>query len=199
MTGKGDSRTSLTLLARLRQNPADEGAWRRFVDRYSPKIETWCRHWGLQQADAQDVAQIVLAALVKQMGSFEYRPSGRFRSWLKTVAYRAWCAFQEDRRKRGWGAGDSGVRQLLESLPAREDFIRQLEEECDRELLELAVEAVQTRVEAHTWEAYRLTALQGLAAEDVAAQLDMKPGAVYVAKSKVIKMLREEIERLEQT
>jgi RNA polymerase sigma-70 factor (ECF subfamily) len=189
----------LTLLERLRQQPADDVAWQRFVERYGPKLEGWCRHWGLQPADAQDVAQSVLTALWKQMANFEYRPSGRFRSWLKTVAYRAWCAFREDHHKRGRGSGDSAVCQLLESTPARDDLLRQLQEECDRELLELAVESVRGRVQEHTWEAYRLMALEELPAEEVASRLQMKAGAVYVAKSKVIKMLREEIERLEAT
>jgi RNA polymerase sigma-70 factor (ECF subfamily) len=192
-----DSDTSLTLLEKLRDNPSDEAAWRRFVARYGPKIEGWCRHWGLQPADAQDVTQNVLVALVKQLGSFEYRPSGRFRSWLKTVAYRAWCAFQEERQRSAPGTGDSAVRLLLESVPARDDFVRHLEEECDRELLDIAVKRVKQRVEPHTWEAYRLTALQGLSGAEVGERLHMKVGAVYVAKSKVARMLRAEVRRLE--
>jgi RNA polymerase sigma-70 factor (ECF subfamily) len=193
------SDTSLTLLGQLRAQPANQAAWRKFVARYGPRIENWCRGWGLQPADAQDVTQNVLAAMVKQMATFEYDPSGRFRSWLKTVAYRAWCVFQQQRQKKARASGDSAVRELLESVPAREDFVQQLEVECDREILDVAIQCVRERVADHTWEAYRLAAMQGLSGEEVAVRLQMKVGAVYVARSKVNKMLQQEIQRLEET
>ncbi|MCI0351682.1 MAG: hypothetical protein L0Z53_19855, partial [Acidobacteriales bacterium] len=53
------------------------------------------------------------------------------------------------------------------------------------------------RVAPHTWEAFRLVAIEGLPVEDVAANVRMQVAMVYVAKSKVQKMLREEIQKLE--
>ena len=49
------SRTSVTLLGRLRQDPKDQAAWNDFVARYQPKILEWCRGWRLQESDAHDV------------------------------------------------------------------------------------------------------------------------------------------------
>ena len=76
-----ESRTSASLLARLRAAPADQAAWAAFVDRYGRKVYGWCRHWGLQEADAEDVTQNVLIELARQMAKFEYRTSGSFRGW----------------------------------------------------------------------------------------------------------------------
>jgi hypothetical protein len=65
-------RTSVTLLEQLRKTPADAASWEVFVDRYGPIILGWCRKWGLQEADALDVSQVVLATLAKAMRTFDY-------------------------------------------------------------------------------------------------------------------------------
>src|SRR5262245_5428098 len=71
-TSTVDWQTSTTLLRRLRLTPADETAWAAFVGRYGGLIYRWCREWGLQPADAEDVTQNVLVELSKQMRSFVY-------------------------------------------------------------------------------------------------------------------------------
>ena len=84
-----ESKTSATLLARLRQVPADQAAWVQFTERYGRKIYAWCRLWNLQQADAEDLTQDVLLKLAEKMQTFDYDPAKSFRGWLKTVARHA--------------------------------------------------------------------------------------------------------------
>jgi RNA polymerase sigma factor (sigma-70 family) len=160
-------------------------------------IFRWCRRWGLQEADAEDVTQNVLVELSRQMRTFEYDPSGRFRGWLKTVARRAWSRFAEGRARAAAGGGEEPTLALLRSPASCEDFLQQLEEESDRELLEKGMERVRQRVRPHTWEAFRLMALEGLSGAEVAGRLGMKTGAVFVARSKVQKMIQEEVRRLD--
>ena len=74
-----DLRTSATLLGRLRGQPTDQEAWSEFVDRYGARIYGWCRRWSLQDADAKDVTQAVLATLCIKMRTFTYDPSLSFR------------------------------------------------------------------------------------------------------------------------
>ena len=150
--------TSTTLLRRVAADPADAAAWDAFVVRYGRILYGWCRRWNLQDADAEDLTQGVLLQLARQMHGFRYDPHGRFRGWLRTVAYRAWVKFLESRKRPGAGTGDSGVWRLLESEPARDEFVRKIEEEADRELMERAASRVRARVMPHTWEAFRLTA-----------------------------------------
>jgi RNA polymerase sigma-70 factor (ECF subfamily) len=85
MSENNDARTSTTLLRRLRENPRDKPAWNEFVDRYGRMIYQWCRHWGLQGADAEDVTQNVLLELALQMRTFVCDPTGGFRGWLKII------------------------------------------------------------------------------------------------------------------
>jgi RNA polymerase sigma factor (sigma-70 family) len=191
------SRTSASLLGRLRQGPTDQIAWAEFVRRYGAQIYRWCRKWNLQEADAQDVTQTVLVKLADKMRSFSYDPSRSFRAYLKTLTHYAWCDFLETRKRPGAGSGDSSVREALESVEAKEDLIAHLHAEFDQELLDEAMERVRERVEAHTWEAFRLTALERQSGAAVADQLGMKVATVFKAKSKVQKMLQEEMRRLE--
>jgi RNA polymerase sigma-70 factor (ECF subfamily) len=191
--------TSTTLLGRLRHDPADQAAWGEFVRRYGPLVYRWCRNWRLQEADAQDVTQAVLTRLAAKMRTFTYDPAQSFRAYLKTLARYAWCDFLEANKAPGAGSGGSDVLKLLETVAAGDDLVQHLNEQFDQELLALAQDQVRQRVEPHTWDAFRLTALEGLSGADAAAQLDMKVATVFKAKSKVQKMLQEEIARLEQS
>jgi RNA polymerase sigma-70 factor (ECF subfamily) len=188
--------TRVTLLARLRQDPTDHAAWDTFVERYGRHIYRWCRRWKLQDADAEDVTQEILAKLARKLRDFHYDPSRSFRGWLKTVAHHAWRDFVDSRRGRA-GAGDGQVWELMQTLEAREDLVQKLEAAFDHELLDAAKLRVRLRVAPHTWEAFRLVALEGMPAAEVAITFRMQVAMVYVAKSKVQKMLQEEIRKLE--
>jgi RNA polymerase sigma-70 factor (ECF subfamily) len=189
--------TSVSLLGKLRQDPRDQEAWRDFVQRYGPKIVRWCRQWKLQEADAEDVTQIVLVKLAQKLGSFQYDPSQRFRGWLKTITYHALSDYVQARRRPGQGGGGDEVAQVLESLEARDDLVRQLGEEFDRELLEEAMRRVERQVAPHHWQAFRLTALENLSGAEAAQRLGMKVATLFTTKSKVQKLIQEEVRRLE--
>jgi RNA polymerase sigma-70 factor (ECF subfamily) len=129
--------TSSSLLGRVCTAPADQEAWSEFVDRYGRKIYGWCRQWGLQEADAEDVTQDVLLRLAAKMRSFAYDPSRSFRGWLRTLTHHAWSDFLYDRKRLGEGAGQE-VLQALEQVEARDDLTRRLDEEFTHALLEEA-------------------------------------------------------------
>jgi RNA polymerase sigma-70 factor (ECF subfamily) len=189
--------TRVTLLARLRQDPTDQAAWGVFVERYGRHIYRWCRQWQLQDADAEDVTQDILVKLAQKLRAFAYDPSRSFRGWLKTLAHHAWRDFVDSPRRARAAAGDRQVWELMQTLEAREDLIQKLQEAFDHELLEAAKVRVRLRVAPHTWEAFRLVALEGLPVAEVAAAVQMQVAMVYVAKGKVQKMLQEEIHKLE--
>jgi RNA polymerase sigma-70 factor (ECF subfamily) len=190
--------TSTTLLARLRQEPADQGAWAEFVRRYGPQVHRWCRHWGLQAADAEDVTQAVLVRLCARMGTFTYDPARSFRAYLRTLARYAWCDFLETSQRPGAGGGGSDVRRLLDTVEAGDDLEQRLGDQFDQELLAQAQAQVRERVEGHTWEAFRLTVVDGLSGAAAAARLGLTVAGVYKAKSRVQQMLHEEVARLDR-
>jgi RNA polymerase sigma-70 factor (ECF subfamily) len=191
-----DLRTSITLLERLGREETDQQAWAEFVRRYGRQIYSWCRRWKLQEADAEDLTQNVLVRLHARLRTFRYDPAQSFRAYLKALTHYAWCDLVQGNRRPGAGSGDSAVLERLQTVEARDDLVRRLDEEFDQELLAEAVDRVRRRVEPHTWEAFRLTAVERLSGAAAAEQLGMKVVTVFKAKSKVQKMLREEVARL---
>jgi RNA polymerase sigma-70 factor (ECF subfamily) len=192
------TQTSPTLLGRLRQAPNDEPAWNAFVQRYGPKIYAWCRQWGLAGSDADDVAQSVLLLLARKLRTFVYDSSRTFRDWLRTACKNALSDFLDDRARPDRSSGDSQVLEILKGVAVRDDLVARLEEQFDQELMEEASARVRLRVEPHNWEAFRLTAWEGLSAEAAAEELGIRITAVFKAKSRILQMLRDEIARLEQ-
>ncbi len=191
------SRTSASLLGRLHRAPDDPAAWDEFVQRYGLKIYQWGRQWGLQDADAEDVTQNVLLEIARKMRTFTYDPARSFRGWLKTLTHAAWCHLLESRRRRPPGSGDKHIHELLETIAARDQLVERLQEQYDHELLAEAEVRVRLRVDAPTWEAFRLLAIEGQSGAEAAAQLGMSVGTVFKCKSRVQKMLRDEVAKLD--
>ncbi len=191
--------TSATLLHALQAADGDEDAWSRFVLRYEPLIQRWCHSWGLQDSDIRDVTQDVLLRLSRAMQKFEYDASRSFRAWLKTVTHHAWVDWARQQQKPGQGHGDTKTLMALQSVEAGSDFSLRLEAEYDAELMELAILRVRMKVKPRTWQAFQLTAMESRTGAEVAAELDMKVAHVYVAKSEVLKALRDEVMKLDPT
>jgi RNA polymerase sigma-70 factor (ECF subfamily) len=197
MARRDDEVTPVSLLERLRDPQVSPDDWEAFVERYGRLLYRWCRRWGLQESDAQDVAQNTLMALVRQIGTFEYDARGSFRAWLKTVAYRCWTRAVDERARAVAARGGSSALEALTSTVAREDLADRFEAEGRQELLERAMERVRRRVATTTLEAFRLTAFEGLSGEETAGRLGLQPGAVYMARLRVQKLLLEEMRRLD--
>jgi RNA polymerase sigma-70 factor (ECF subfamily) len=192
-----EQRTSATLLRRLQDSAVDQEAWAELVRRYGPLVYRWCRHWQLQEADAQDVTQAVLARLVVRLRDFRYDPARSFRAYLRSIAGYVWRDLIDQRQKAGAGRGDTTHLESLGQIAARDDLARRLDEEFDREILDEAIARVRARVEPQTWEAFRLTAVEGLTGAAAAERLGMAMFAVLQAKNRVQKRLSAEVAHLE--
>jgi RNA polymerase sigma-70 factor (ECF subfamily) len=186
------------LLGRLRQGTTDESAWTEFVRRYGRLIYLWCRRWKLPEFEAEEVTQAVLVRLVEKLRAFDYDPQRSFRAYLKTLTHYAWIDFLQGRKRPDAGSGDTDVAALLSTVEAGDDLAARLQHEFDQELLELAMQRVQLRVETHTWDAFRLTALEGQSGAEAAARLGMKVASLFAARSKVQKLLQEEVRQLQE-
>lgn len=192
--------TRQSLLLRVR-DLSNQMAWNEFVGLYAPRIHAWCLRWELQESDAADVTQEVLCKLVQALREFEYdRSRGAFRAWLKTITGNTVRDLVRDWKKPGRaraGSVDDAVLQSLESPAAVDGLMRQIEAAHDQEVLRAAESQVRQRVETHTWDAYRLTAVEQRTPADAARQLGMPIAEVYVAKSRVLRMLREEVRKID--
>jgi RNA polymerase sigma-70 factor (ECF subfamily) len=200
MTGATDSRTYVAVLRRLR-DPDDPEAWNAFVDRYTPRVYGWCRRHQLPESDAADATQELMRRLILAIRHFQYDPSkSSYREWLKAVAAKTVRRLLRAARSPRGSSGNSRVLQALSSIndPAAEsDLARQIDEAYEKELLREASLRVQLRVEPQVWEAYRLAAIEKVEPVEVAQRLHLTTDDVGAAKSRVVKMLREEMKKLD--
>jgi RNA polymerase sigma-70 factor (ECF subfamily) len=181
--------TSTTLLDRLRREPGQGAAWEEFVARYGPLIRSWCLRWGAQEADADDVTQTVLVKLLDALSSYDRTPGSTFRAWLQVVTQRTLLDLR--RRRPSARLSESEQADLFNNLEARTDLEQRLGEAFDRERLDAAYHAVQARVAANTWQAFELTARQGLTGAEAARRLGMPVAHVFVARHRVQKLLQQ--------
>jgi RNA polymerase sigma-70 factor (ECF subfamily) len=179
--------TPASLLERLRQ-PAQEQAWARFVDLYTPLLYTWARRTGCQESDAADLVQEVLSLLVRKLPEFTYDRRQRFRGWLHTVAHNCWRSL----RRRAELPREAGA-QDLDALPATGAADPFWEEEYRQRLVARALELMQVDFAPATWKACWECVVQGRPAAEVARDLGVRVGAVYTAKSRVLSRLRQEL------
>jgi RNA polymerase sigma-70 factor (ECF subfamily) len=186
------------LLARL-GNPEDRAAWQQFVQLYGSLIYGFARHHGLQDADAADLTQEVFAEVARMAGRWGYDPErGSFRRWLFGVTHHKLARFLRTRRLQPVGSGDSGTQRRLEEEPSpAADQEAAWEQEFQQQLFRLAAAQVRDRFTPTTWQAFWQTAVEGKEAAVVAAELDLSVGAVYVARSRVLARLTEQVEQLQ--
>lgn len=190
--------TRASLIVRLR-NAQDEAAWCEFVALYEPLILRQMRKNGLQESDARDACQQVLAAVARDVG--QWQADGRtasFRRWLFQIARNRLLKSLAQARSRTRGAGGSDARIRLEGHPdSRESPVADLDVEDRRERLLWAAAEVQSEFRPSTWEAFWRTCVEGQPVADVAAELGTTAGNVYVARSRIIARLREKVKEVE--
>lgn len=199
MFSDDNSATRQSLLLRVR-DLSDHTAWQDFVECYAPRVFSWCCRFGLQEADAADATQMVLMKLVEGLRAFDYdAQKGRFRGWLKTVTRHVAADVIRSFRERG--SGDTHVVLKLEAIEqpdAAAALMEEMELAYQQELVRRAGHNVRLRVQSKTWDAYRMTCEELLSATEAATTLQMPVSEVYVAKSRVLKMLREEVRLLDE-
>jgi RNA polymerase sigma factor (sigma-70 family) len=190
--------TRASLLVRLR-DPDDGAAWGQFVDLYAPLIYGYIRKQGLQDADAADLCQDVLAAVAGAVGRLDYDPTrGAFRNWLFTVVRRKLVNWRASAANKCRGGGDSENHRILEQVPAVVNAEAEWQAEWDRRLFAWACEQIRPSVTAATWQAFWRTAFEGQPGKQVAAELGMTVAAVYLARSRVLARLKELIQSVEE-
>ncbi len=190
--------TRATLLARLKDG-RDGDAWKEFVRLYGPVVYRFARNRGLQDADAADLMQDVLRSVARNAGRLNYDPArGTFRGWLYTVTRNKIYNFLSAQRNKPRAGGDSDAWERLSAAPAREEEgpDAEWEREYQRRLSARAMDRVKHEFQPATWKAFWQTAVDGKPAAEVGKDLTMSPGAVYVAKSRVLARLRDEVKAM---
>ena len=194
-----DPETHASLLLRVR-DPSDREAWFEFAEIYRPVIVRLARTKGMQDADADDLAQRVLVSIAGAIDRFEPNDKrAKFRTWLKRVSENA-ILNAITRGSKDVGTGGDMFDSLLEREPAScgpdSDLLRI---EYRREVFNWAARRIRDEFEPATWDAFWQTAVEAREVEDVAAELGKNRGSIYAARSRVMRRLKEKIVEFEET
>jgi RNA polymerase sigma-70 factor (ECF subfamily) len=176
--------TPASLLERLRE-PHDAEAWERFVRLYSPLLVYWAKKFRLGDEDAADFVQDIFALLLEALPRFQYDPARRFRGWLWTVACNK---YRERLRHKAPCPLQDG-----EDLVARPSSEDPDEQEYRQYISRRALELMQRQFQPNTWKACWETVVNGRDVAEVAGELGMTARAVYVARCRVLRRLRQEL------
>jgi RNA polymerase sigma-70 factor, ECF subfamily len=183
--------TSISLLERLRRRH-DEGAWERFVQLYTPLLCHWAGRLGLEGQDAADLVQDIFTVLVQKLPEFCYNPSKRFRGWLWTVTLN--CHRKRLRRQQvPVQPGEPGLLSQATTPDVAEEIA---EEEYRQFLTRRVMELMQQEFQPATWKAFWEYVVNQRPAAEVAEELGLTENAVYLAKGRVLRRLREELKGL---
>ncbi len=186
--------TSRSLLERVKAD--DAAAWERLVALYAPLVLGWCRGGGLREQDVADVFQEVFQAVAAHVAGFRKEREGdTFRGWLRAITRNKVRDHFRRQGREPEGVGGSEALGHLAELPAPRaaDEDSACGEQEERSLFRRGLELIRQEFAEHTWQAFWQTAVEGRPAAEVAAELSMSPGAVRVAKSRVLQRLREEL------
>lgn len=180
--------TSLTWLDRLITAPAD-GDWKRLLDVYGPLLDGWLARAGVPASDRDDLIQEVLVVVVRRVSEFERRGPGAFRAWLRGIL--------ANHLKKFFRTRDSAPAVDLDAIAEAESVLgRQWDREHDEYHAARAMRAVEGDFAPATWAAFRRQVIDGQNPVAVAAELGLSLNAVILAKSRVLKRLREELRGL---
>ncbi len=194
-TPRGDSAytTRASIFLRLQADGSldRELGWQEFTEKYARVIAGFARNAGLRAQDADDVLQDVLLGFFRVSDQFDYDPErGRFRGYLKRVTLNAIRARHRRKRPSTFIKDDYDPPAELPDVDAAWD--RQWTEQ----LLQRAMTEARGGVEERTWKAFELYGVRGVPVEQVATELDMTPAAIRHAKMRLVKQVREIVDRL---
>jgi RNA polymerase sigma-70 factor (ECF subfamily) len=187
--------TRHSLIVRLKDQ-RNNLAWTEFLCAYEPFLMRLVRKQGTPERHVADVSQQLLIAIAKSVEG--WTPDGKnasFRRWLGCVARNVVIKFMMRERKQITGQGGSEFLTLLEDVAdvsINADEIKRYEQE----LILWAAEQVRGEFRENSWRAFWETQVEGRAVVDVAKELGVKTGAVYMSRSRVFARIRNRIEEV---
>jgi RNA polymerase sigma-70 factor (ECF subfamily) len=191
------TRTPVSLLERLRTRP-DQAAWDQFVQLYGPLIHRWLCEFRLQHHDACDLGQDVLVTLAREMPNFRYDPGrGSFRGWLRNVVTNRLLGYWRERDRQRVVFGDGEFQKRLAELEdSASGTFRRWDEEHDSYVVNRVLALLRTDFEPATWQAFWRVVMEGEKPASVSAALGISVNAVHLAKARVLRRLKQEIDGL---
>ncbi len=183
--------TSLSLLDRLRDS-SNEQEWDLFVDLYRPFISRYLTGFSISVQDAEDVCQEALAATYRSLPAFRHNGRvGAFRRWLRIIVHQRALNFLRSRQHQPTLVGATYENPLSSFEAVSNSLQENWEREHDQFILSRMLNLIESEFTKTTWTAFYRQVMTGENASDVSTALGISTNAALIAKSRVIRRLRE--------
>lgn len=190
--------TRASLILRL-PDAADVAAWDRFESLYAPVIQRVAMRQGLQPADVDNVVQEVLLRVAKSVEKWLEQPERRpFRAWLLTIARNETLRLLSRPATQPWATGDDSQQPAWMQASVDGELSHAIDREYEREVFLWAADQVRSQVAEKTWLAFWLTQIEGLSVAEAADRLQVNPGNIYFARSRVMRRLQLAVQKIEE-
>ena len=187
-----DSDPGTTTLIRLRE--FNNSAWSEMVEQHFNRIYRWCLEAGLEPHAAADVTQEVFVSALGSMHRFQSDETGSFGGWIRRICQRRIADFLRSRQDTGIGGTDA-VKMFSQLTHIKKSLLEENQNETtfsmdDDRVLE-AVAVAQAEFASNTWRAFWMSTVEGFTTTETAFELGITKNAVYLAKSRITKRLRQ--------
>lgn len=186
--------TRQSLLSRLRTWD-DRESWNTFYHTYGRLLFRYAVKAGLTAVEAEDVVQDTVVSVAKEMPKFDYQPErGSFKGWLHQIVRRR--VVDHLRRRGREHALQDPVDDAIEAADPRGDWESLWNAEWAQHVTSRAVARVKEQVSARQFQIFSLAVLQDRSASEVCRTLGVNAAVVYLARHRVGRLLRRELERI---
>ncbi len=183
--------TRKSLIVRLK-NEQNEFAWRDFVCSYEGFLSQLARRQGVPERHIPDVTQQILLSIAKSIDGWkDDGNAASFRRWLSTVSRNAVIRFMSRERKQAGGVGGSDLVAVLQNVVDKPD--EQHVRKYEHELIVWAAEQVRHEFLESSWRAFWATVIDERSVDEVAAELGVTAGSIYMSRSRIMAKIRRKV------
>ena len=187
--------TRPSLIVRL-QGQRNEPAWEEFVRAYEPFLRSLAAKRGVPSRHVPDVTQQILTAIARSVEQWtdDGRPAS-FRRWISRVARNVVIRFMARERREPGPQGGTSMVELLHDVAAEPD--QALAQEYDFELIQWAAQQVRHEFRETSWRAFWQTLVAGRPVHEVAEEIGVSPGSIYMSRSRIMARIRAKVQQLD--
>ena len=183
--------TRKSLIVRLK-NEQNEFAWREFVCSYEGFLIQLARRQGVPERRIPDVTQQILLVIAKSIDGWkDDGNAASFRRWLSTVSRNVVIRFMSRERKQAGGIGGSDLVAQLQNVEDKPD--ERHVQQYQHELIVWAAEQVRHEFLETSWRAFWATVIDERLVDDVAEELGVYPGSIYMSRSRIMARIKKKV------
>jgi RNA polymerase sigma-70 factor, ECF subfamily len=191
------SQSTLASSVLFRAQRGDGEAFVKITSLFGGLVYHWCRRAGLSPEDSEDVSQQIFLSVSRGLPGFKrVEPSDSFRGWLRIITRSRIMDFFRDNNRREVSVGGTSFLERVNSIVEQDDEPINEERMETNILVERAMSLLQSEFSANDCKAFHMLVIDAIAPREVAEKLGLSVNSVYIAKSRILKRMRDEFDDL---